>query len=166
VLLIEHLDNAVLAGREEVAGYEDRRFIVGGIVEVRNLDAGGLMKRLTGFQDPLGAARELEADPAREHATEHRAGMPVATRRLARRELDPGHPHVVDGRRRVEAIFEQLVTDRWRGLADPGDASRESGPAGVHVSPLGWLNSEVSRQTQALAGAAVVGAVIGTGGAR
>jgi hypothetical protein len=90
---------------------------------VRNLDAGGLMKRLTGFQDRFGAAHDLEANPAREHTAEHRARMPVATRRLARGQLDPRHPHMVDNRQRVEAVLEQLMTDRWRGLADPGDAT-------------------------------------------
>ena len=99
---LEHLDQVVLTRRQEVTGEEHGGLIVGGIVEVEDLRVRGLMECLAGLEDLLGTARDLQPDRAGQDASDHRAGVTMASGGLTRPQLNPHHLDVVKPGRGAE----------------------------------------------------------------
>jgi hypothetical protein len=113
VVSSEHLDQAFLAWREEVARDEHGSLGLGRVVEVGDPDVCRLKEGITGSQGHDRIIGDLELDHAGEDPADDRAGVQVEAGRLSWGELDTRYLDALDHRLCVEGGLEQ-------GLAHSG----------------------------------------------
>lgn len=112
----EHLNQAVLPRREEVASDEGSSVSLRRVVEVRNPDVRWLVEGVTGSQGHDRAIRYLKPDHPCDYPADDRTRVPVNAGWLARGELDPRHLDAGDCRLGWEAGPQQGLAHDGRRL--------------------------------------------------
>jgi hypothetical protein len=110
---IEHLNEPVLPGREEVASDENGGLSLRRVVEMGDREIRRLKKGVTGPQEHRWAIDYLESDQSGDHPADDRTGVQVKPGRLGRSELDARH---------FDALYHRLGLKRCiqQGLAHNG----------------------------------------------